>query len=130
MTERINTVREGTGIELPASLFQRLKLGDPLMSSVGIFFGLYETATLFPTGGTTSDSRITEIYSQVLAATVGQNLTIQNLESPVTISFKPQKLEGKVSSTLFILMDENNNIVSHNSLGHRSFFEKMCLMEF
>ena len=101
------------------------------MSSVGIFFGLYETATLFPTGGTTSDSMTTEIYSQVLAATVGQNLTIQNLEPPVIISFKPQKLEGKVSSTLFILMDvNNNNIVSHNSLGYRSFFEKMCLMGF
>ena len=107
VTERINTLREGTGIELPASLFQQL--GDQLTgSSVGIFFGLYETATLFPTGGTSSDSRTTEIYSQVLAATVGHNLTIQNLESPVTISFKPQKLEGKVSSTLFILIDDNN----------------------
>ena len=102
MTERnteTNSLREGTGIELPASLFQRL--GDQL-SGVGIFFGLYETATLFPTGGANSDSesRTTEIYSQVLAATVGQNLTIQNLESPITISFKPQNLEGKVSSTL------------------------------
>ena len=99
MTERnigTNTLREGTGIELPASLFQGLGVQ---LTSVGIFFGLYETATLFPTGGTTSDSRTTEIYSQVLAATVGQNLTIQNLESPVTISFKPQNLEGKVSST-------------------------------
>ena len=129
MTERnteTNSLREGTGIELPASLFQRL--GDQL-SSIGIFFGLYETATLFPIGGTTSDSRITEIYSQVLAATVGQNLTIQNLESPVTISFKPQNPEGKVSSILLILINENN-IVSHNSLVHRSFFEKMCFMEF
>ena len=130
MTERTTSLREGTGIELPASLFQQF--GDQY-SSIGIFFGLYETATLFPTGGTTSnsESRTTEIYSQVLAATVGHNLTIQNLESPVTISLKPQNLEGKVRSTLFILMDENTNIiVSHNSLVHRSFFEKMCLMEF
>ena len=131
MTERTNSLQEGTGIELPASLFQRL--GDQLTgSSVGIFFGLYETATLFPTGGTSSDSRTTKIYSQVLAATVGHNLAIQNLESPVTISFKQQKLEGIVSSTLFLIDESNNNIiiVSHNSLVHRSFFEKMCLVEF
>lgn len=127
MTERINSLQEGTGIELPASLFQRF--GDQF-NSVGIFFGLYETATLFPTGGTSSDSesRTTEIYSQVLAATVGHNLIIQNLESPVIISFKPQNPEGKVSSTLLTLMDEN--LVSHNSSVHRSFFEKMCLVEF
>jgi hypothetical protein len=91
-----NTLREGTGIELPGSLFEQL---DDQLTSVGIFFGLYETASLFPTGGTTSTSRTIEIYSQIVAATVGQNLTIQNLEPPVKISFEPQKIDGRVSST-------------------------------
>ena len=89
-------LQEGALIELPASLFQQL---GQQPTSVGIFFGLYETASLFPVGETTltPTGRTTKIYSQVLAATVGQNLTIQNLESPVTISFKPQNIEGKVS---------------------------------
>ena len=97
VTENIgaNTLPEGTAIDLPASLFERL--GNLKLTSVGIFFGLYETASLFPVGETNSTSRTTEIYSQVLAATVGQNLTIQNLKQPVIVSFKPQNIEGKVN---------------------------------
>ena len=97
VTERIigaSTLQEGTGIELPAALFQRL--GGQL-TSVGMFFGVYEMAPLFPTGEAASTSRKTELYTQVLAATVGQNVTIQNLKSRVTISFKPQNIEGRVS---------------------------------
>ena len=88
-----NTVEEDAVIDLPASLFQRL--GD--RTSVGMFFGLYETASLFPVEETNSTLRNTEVYSRVLAATIGQNVPIQNLEEPVTITLKSLDKEGKVS---------------------------------
>ena len=90
-----DTLQGEAAIDLPASLFRDQWLGD--RTSIGIFFGLYETASLFPTGEIKSTSRTTEIYSYVLAATVGQNLSIKDLKDPVVISFKPQNKEGRVS---------------------------------
>ena len=89
----INIPLEGSAIVLPASLFQQLGNG----TNVGIFFGLYETASLFPVKGANFSSKREEVYSHVLAATIGQNLTIQNLEEPVNITFKVQSEEGRVS---------------------------------
>ena len=86
-------------IRLPASLFQRVK--DRANNAyVGVFFGRYETATLFPVGGASVNSsapRQIQVCSQVLAATVGQNTNLQNLEQSVTLMFRLQSKEGVVS---------------------------------
>ena len=78
-----------TAIRLPASLFERIK--DRANAYVGVFFGRYETATLFPVGEASVNSsapRQIQVCSQVLAATVGQNMSLQNLEHPVRVMFR------------------------------------------
>ena len=81
---------EDAVIHLPPSLFKTL--GD-----VGIYFGLYETQALFPISGVASnDRRHPQIFTRIIAATVGQNLNISNLSEPVTITFRPQIIEGMV----------------------------------
>ena len=86
-------------IRLPASLFRRIK--DH--ANVGVFFGRYETATLFPVGGASINnvSRQTQVCSQVLAATAGQNISLQSLEQPVTVTFRLQCKEGMVNYIVY-----------------------------
>ena len=82
-------------ISLPQSLFQTLN-GS---ANIGVFYGLYETATLFPVsrGNTnTSAPRQLQVCSHVLATTVGQNITVQNLVEPVTVTLRLQEKEGMV----------------------------------
>ena len=72
------------------------------MPSVGMFFGLYENATLFPVGGENSDisaPRQPQVCSNILSATVGQNMDLRNLnEDPVKLTFRLEdKLPGVVS---------------------------------
>ena len=76
-------------IHLPASLFAILNDS----TQVGVFYGIYENSTLFPvreTSASTSALRETQVHSVVLAATVGQNVTIQNLTDFVTVAFRLQ----------------------------------------
>ena len=80
-------------ITLPPSWFETLT-DRP---RVGVFFGRYETSSLFPVGRNASNGRLPQIGSQVVAATVGQNLPLQNLLEPVTVTLKPQIREGLVS---------------------------------
>lgn len=84
---------EKAAIHLPPSLFSEI------VGNVGMFFGLYETATLFPTSGQSSEGKEIRVISPVLAATVSQNLNIANLEEPVTAAFKSVSTieEGEVS---------------------------------
>lgn len=81
-------------ISLPQSLFQKLNNNS---ANIGVFYGLYETATLFPVGNTdTSAPRQLQVCSRILATTVGQNVTIENLEEPVTVTLRLQDKEGMV----------------------------------
>ena len=68
-----------------------------------MFFGFYDNATLFPIGGTSTDSsapRQPQVCSHILAATVGQNIDLRDLnpEESVTLTFRIEdKLPGVVS---------------------------------
>ena len=89
--------QQDAAISLPASLFKRIT-----SANVGVFFGLYKNATLFPVDGEKADnsaSRRTQVGSQVLAATVGQNVSLQNLAQTesVTVVLRLQYKEGTVS---------------------------------
>ena len=89
--------KQNAVVSLPQSLFKSLNFNNS--ENVGVFFGIYETANLFPVGGRTADSnapRQARVCSQVLAATVGENTTIQNLEEPVTVVLRLQIKEGMV----------------------------------
>ena len=84
-------VEQDAAISLPASLFERVNDQE----NVGVFFALYETATLFPVGGENSISdgnttRQTQVGSQVVAATIDSSQELTNLENPVTILFRLQ----------------------------------------
>ena len=86
---------QDAAISLPDSLFQVVNDSG----NVGVFFGLYQTSILFPVGGGSTDSnapRQPQVCSQVLAATVGQNMSLQNLEQSVTVTFRLQEKEGMV----------------------------------
>ena len=79
---------EDATITLPPSLFGTL--AEINLPTIGVFFGRYETPTLFPVGRNITNGRETQVGSQVIAATVGQNLPIQNLSEPVIITLKTQ----------------------------------------
>ena len=76
-----------------------------------MFFGLYKTATLFPVSEQGSEGREMRVISRVLAATVGQNLNISNLNEPVTVVFKPLSTieEGEVG----YLIQVRINLTTH-----------------
>ena len=94
MPSQVSSVQDA-GIRLPSSLFQKIRDEE----NVGVFFGRYETATLFPfRGGNSNAQRRTQVCSQVVAATVGQNLQLQNLEQPVTVTLKLLNKQGTVSA--------------------------------
>ena len=79
-------------VSLPASLFQRIN-DSP---NVGMFYGVYNNSILFPVSvrENTTAERQTQVISNVVAVTVGQNnLTF---EDPVVITLRLQK-EGMVS---------------------------------
>ena len=89
------SLQQDVAINLPGSLFQQVNDSE----NVGVFFGRYEAATLFPISGGNTDSsapRQAQVCSRVLAATVGQNVSIQNLEEPVTVLLRLQNKEGMV----------------------------------
>lgn len=89
------TPDQDAAINLPQSVFQQVNDSE----NVGIFFGRYEAATLFPVDGGTATigaRREAQVCSRVLAATVGQNVSIQNLEQPVTVLLRLQDKEGMV----------------------------------
>lgn len=87
-------------IFLPASLFKAVGV-QTSTTNIGIVFGLYENATLFPVGGDVDNSQTiqTEVYSRVLAATVGQSITVENLqpEESVIVTFRLMNKQGTVS---------------------------------
>ena len=81
--------QQDAAISLPASLFRRVNDRE----NVAVFFAFYETATLFPVGGGSSDReapRQTQVGSQILAATVDSAEELVDLEEPVTIIFRVQ----------------------------------------
>lgn len=83
------SANQDSSISLPASLFKRVNDQE----SVGIFFALYEMATLFPVGGGRMDLNApvqTQVGSQVVAATVESSTELVDLEEPVTLAFRRQ----------------------------------------
>ena len=92
------SIEQGANISLPPSLFQTINSS----TNVGVFYGIYNSSTLFPVaapqGNDTSADRQTQVVSNVVAVTVGQNdMTFENLPQPVTIVLGLQKEEGMVS---------------------------------
>ena len=85
--------QQNAAIRLPASVFAQIT--D--QTDLGIVVGYYETAALFPTTSPTNASRQTQVYSNVIAATIGHNMSIQNLEENITIAFRLQDKVDLVS---------------------------------
>ena len=90
---------QGANVSLPPSLFQMINSS----TNVGVFYGIYNSSTLFPVaalqGNDTSADRQPQVVSNVVAVTVGQNdMTFENLSQPVTIVLGLQKEQGMVSS--------------------------------
>ena len=95
--------------ELPLSIDSAITLPPPLFKlvedkdNVSIFFVHYNTSTLFPVGSSneTSENSSTkaEVGSTILAATVGRDITFQNLQQEdanVTIFFRLDEPQNKV----------------------------------
>ena len=93
-------IEQGANISLPLSLFQTING----ITNVGVFYGIYNSSTLFPVtapqGNDTNADRLTQIVSNVVAVTVGRvDMTFENLPQPVTIVLGLQKEEGMVSKS-------------------------------
>ena len=87
--------RDDATVRLPPSVFEMIRR----QANVGVFFGRYETATLFPVrveaaNGQTLQERL--VCSQVVAATVGENVRVENLTQPVTLALRLQNKSGMV----------------------------------
>ena len=73
---------QDAAVNLPASLFQQIDN----RTTIGIFFALYDTPTLFPINEERSvHSNETDVGSSVLSITVGPGLNFQELEHNITI---------------------------------------------
>ena len=94
--------QQDAAISLPASLFSRVNDRE----NIGVFFAFYETATLFPVGGGSSDRqapRQTQVGSRILAATVDSAEELVDLEEPVTIVFRLQVSNANVTFCIVYL---------------------------
>ena len=97
--DQLSPQQDAAIISLPPSLFERITN----RSYTGLFFGLYETATLFPVGRGNADSRTTkhtQVGSHIVAATVGPGTEsdFQDLQEPVTSVFHLQPTQGMVNA--------------------------------
>ena len=93
-------------ISLPASVFERVNDQE----SVGVFFALYEMATLFPVGERNAQSdrdtsRETQVGSQIVAATIDSNQELNDLENPVIIVFRLQLNSSEVVASIAHQLD-------------------------
>ena len=79
--------QQTAAIRIPPSLFQTGSLGNS--TNVGVFFGLYERGTFFSAGGRnlTAGQQL-QLRSNVLAATVGQDMPFKNLTQRVKVLFR------------------------------------------
>lgn len=85
---------QDAAVRLPASLFQRID--DH--TTIGIFFALYDTPTLFPVNKKNNiHSDAANISSPVLSITVGPGLNFHELEHNITIVLRriPQNVRIK-----------------------------------
>ena len=94
-------IKQGANISLPLSLFQTING----ITNVGVFYGIYNSSTLFPVAALqendTNADRQTQVVSNVVAVTVGQvDMTFENLPQPVTIVLGLQKEKGMVSKMI------------------------------
>lgn len=112
--------QEDTSISLPPSLFnnQNIPLDYP---NIGIAFGNYYIATLFPVGGERAGSiggRQTQVGSNIVSAIVGRGIEFKNLLEPVTSRFRLQISQGKVSIISIII--SSVTFRSHNCFNNYS----------
>ena len=105
MTPSQLSPQQNVSIILPPSLFTRL---SDEHDAVGLVFGVYKTATLFPVVGETADgnrSTVKAIGSNIVLANVGAGSDIidfQNLDDPVTITLRIQTSSEIVSMHVWI----------------------------
>ena len=87
--------QDDAAVRLPPSVFEMIRQ----QANVGVFFGRYEAATLFPIRAESVNNQTLRerlVCSQVIAATVGENVRVQNLEQPVTLALRLQSKSGMV----------------------------------
>lgn len=80
-----------TSITLPSSLFQRINSSSNM---TGLVFTHYEASTLFPVGEhirSSNNLTVTQVGSQIIAATIGQDIEFEDLRDPVTITLHIQQ---------------------------------------
>lgn len=116
--------QEDTSISLPPSLFnnQNISLDHP---NIGIAFGNYYIATLFPVGEERAGSiggKQTQVGSNIVSAIVGRGIEFEKLLEPVTTRFRLQISQGKVSriSIKLSIIISSVTFRSHNCFNNYS----------
>ena len=74
-----------SSISLPGSIFQQV---NTTTNSTGLVFTLYRESTLFPVGRRTlssSNTAVTQVGSQIIAASIVQDTIFENLQDLVTV---------------------------------------------
>ena len=94
--------QQDASIILHSSLFESSPLTN--LTDIGIFFGLYETSTLFPVRQEKNDSnemkRTKLVGSSIVSAAVGVNTVFKDLPEPVECTFRLQNKPGMVMDKL------------------------------
>ena len=110
-------------VDLPASLFHQIN--DH--TSIGIFFMLYETTTLFPVDDEESvNSNETEVGSHVLSVTVGSGLNFQDLLHNITILLRLTSNNVRVAINMILIT--NNQFVLCGHTVYSYWFRKVCFL--
>ena len=87
--------QQNADISLPVSLFQRINDTN----NVGIFFTFYQTGTLFPVGGVSTDieaAKRTQVGSSIVGASIVSTADTTDLEDPVVITFRLRSIPNTV----------------------------------
>lgn len=93
---------QDAAILLPRSLFQTISSNSS--NDTGLFVSYYNSTVLFPVGqANTANSALRQIQvcSRVIAATIGQNISFENLDEPVTVLLRILVKDGVVSKVFF-----------------------------
>ena len=109
---------QDAAIHLPASIFKQIDRTD-----IGAIVGYYETATLFPISGTNNSLRQVQVCSNIVAATVGHNISIQNLQESVSIAFR---IQNKQSSVEWPIMLTRAFLTNNINLACSTWLREMC----
>ena len=94
--------QQDSAVSLPASLFRRFHDRE----NIGIYFTIYESATLFPVNDSKVPGEQTKVGSQVVGINVDSSQDLVDLEEPIIIVLRPQLEQDNLTVIASLILIE------------------------